>query len=215
MKLKAYMVIVIALFAYSQVKGQVYNDLDEKTNKLIAQRAQEEVGQFTQYLQDIADKSISLKSRYKYKDIALTLFIGGGNEYYDEILDDNNNIIDKKRHEPVKMWITSVNSSRKTKRYMKDYLKALAELKYKSVTISSTEWHDMKVSSIQKIGEGKYVCTVYFEQVFVGRGGDNQILYTDKTRKRVTCFVEVVRTDDGIEILVLLGDVEAGKTTKN
>lgn len=215
MKIKAYIVIVIALFAYSHVNGQVYNDLDEKTNKLIAQRAQEEVGQFTQYLQDIADKSISLKSRYKYKDIALTLFVGGGNEYYDEILDDDNHVIDKKWHEPVKMWITSVNSSRKTKRYMKDYLKALAELKYKSVTISSTEWHDMKVSSIQKIGEGKYVCTVYFEQVFVGRGGDNQILYQDKTRKRVTCFVEVVRTDDGIEILVLLGDVEAGKTTKN
>ena len=194
--------------------AQTYNDLDERTQKLIALRAREEVGQFTQYLQDIANKKLPITDRYKYKDIALTLFVGGGKDYYEAILDDDGSKIDEVRKPAVTMEVTSLRKNTKTKRKMAKYLKGLADIIYKEVTIQTTAWHDMRVSEIPKTADGKYECVVYFEQVFISRGKDNTPGYIDRTKKRVTCYIDVVRTDDGLEILVQLGDVEATETTR-
>lgn len=212
--LKVLAAFVLAFYAITNVKAQNYNDLDERTQKLIALRAQEEVGQFTQYLQDIANKKLPITDRYKYKDIALTLFVGGGKDYYEDILDIDGNKIDQVRKPAVTMEVTSLRRNTKTKRQMAKYLQGLADIKYREVTIQTTEWHDMRVSEIRKTAEGKYECVVYFEQVFISKGPDNTPGYIDRTKKRVTCYIDVVRTDDGLEILVQLGDVEATETTR-
>lgn len=212
--IKVLSIIVLAFFACITAKSQTYNDLDERTQKLIALRAQEEVGQFTQYLQDIANKKLPITDRYKYKDIALTLFVGGGKDYYEDILDIDGNKIDQVRKPAVTMEVTSLRKNTKTKRQMAKYLQGLADIKYREVTIQTTEWHDMRVSEIRKTAEGKYECVVYFEQVFISKGPDNTPGYIDRTKKRVTCYIDVVRTDDGLEILVQLGDVEATETTR-
>lgn len=214
MKTKALLtLIVLAIFASTSGIAQTYNDLDERTQKLIAIRAQEEVGQFTQYLQDIANKQLPISDRYKYKDIALTLFVGNGKDYYEDILDLEGNTIDKIRKPAVTMEVTSLRRNTKTKRQMAKYLQGLADIKYRQVTIQTTEWHDMRVSEIRKTGDGKYECVVYFEQIFISKGADNRPGYIDRTKKRVTCYIDLVRTDDGLEILVQLGDVEATETT--
>ena len=44
--IKVLSIFVLAFCAYTSAKSQTYNDLDERTQKLIALRAQEEVGQF-------------------------------------------------------------------------------------------------------------------------------------------------------------------------
>ncbi len=212
--IKVLSIIVMAFCSFTIVKSQTYNDLDERTQKLIALRAREEVGQFTQYLQDIANKKLPITDRYKYKDIALTLFVGGGKDYYEAILDDDGSKIDEVRKPAVTMEVTSLRKNTKTKRKMAKYLKGLADIIYKEVTIQTTAWHDMRVSEIRKTADGKYECVVYFEQVFISRGKDNTPGYIDRTKKRVTCYIDVVRTDDGLEILVQLGDVEATETTR-
>ena len=209
---RLFALVVVALCSISQVKSQTYNDLDEKTNKLIALRAQEEVGQFTQYLQDIANKKLPIKDRYQYKDIALTLFIGEGKDYYENILDNDGEVIDRILRKAVTMEVTSLTRNTKKKRAMSKYLQGLADIRYKEVTIQTTEWHDMRVSAIRKLADGMYECTVYFEQVFISKGLDNTPGYIDRTKKRVTCYIDVVHTDDGLEILVQLGDVEAMET---
>lgn len=212
--IKVLSIIVLVLCSFTIAKSQTYNDLDERTQKLIALRAQEEVGQFTQYLQDIANKKLPKTDRYKYKDIALTLFVGGGKDYYEDILDVEGNKIDEVRKPAVTMEVTSLSKKTKNKRQMAKYLQGLADIKYKEVNIQTTAWHDMRVSEIRKTADGKYECVVYFEQVFISKGRDNTPGYIDRTKKRVTCYIDVVRTDDGLEILVQLGDVEATETTR-
>lgn len=206
--------VVMSFLCITSVWSQTYNGLDEKTNALIKLRAQEEVGQFTQYLQDIANKKLPKEDRYKYKGLALTLFIGEGKDYFEDILDLEGNVIDKIYRKAVTMEVTNAYKNTKTKKPMATYLQGLADIKYKAVTIRTTKWHDMRVSEVRKLADGKYECTVYFEQVFISEGLEHKPGYIDRTKKRVTCHIEVVRTDDGLEILVQLGDVEAYDTTK-
>lgn len=206
---KSILLLTLPLFSM-QLHAQEtnsFNELNQSESRLVLLRVQEYVGQFSQYLQDISDKSITLKSRYKYKDIALSLFMGGGDEYYEEILDDNNNVIDTVRHDPVK--ISMIRRNRMIKKPLKVYLRSLAELRDKPVAISSIECHEMRVSSFQKVAEGKYVCTIYYEQVFINNNREEKMNATKcGIRKRLSCSVELIKTEDGIEeFLVLLGDV--------
>lgn len=207
--------MVLALFSVKHVNAQVYNNLDERTNKIIAERAREEVGQFTNYLTDIVDKTIERKTRLYYKDVALKLFVGEGKTWVEEILNsEGTRVVDRINRKAVTMGVTSLRNPKPRKKAMADYLLDLAEIRYNAVTIQTTNWHDMRVSEVRKIGDGKYECTVYFEQVFTSKGKDNIPGYSDRTKKKVTCYIDLVQTDDGPEILVQLGDVTAYETRK-
>lgn len=60
-----------------------------------------------------------------------------------------------------------------------------------------------------------YVCTCYFEQVFVGYR-DGRAIYKDITRKKVKCYIEIQDVEDGPqEYVVLLGDVQAIDTKRS
>lgn len=207
--------MVLALLSVKYSNAQVYNDLDERTNAKIAERAREEVGQFTNYLTDIADKKIERKTRLYYKDVALKLFVGEGQAWVEEILNsEGTRVVDRVNRKAVTMGVTSLRNPKPRLKPMADYLLGLAEIRYNAVTIQTTDWHDMRVSEVRKIGEDKYECTVYFEQVFTSKGPDNIPGYSDRTKKKVTCYIDLVQTDDGLEILVQLGDVTAYETRK-
>lgn len=215
MKTKILTLMVLALLSVKYSNAQVYNDLDERTNAKIAERAREEVGQFTNYLTDIADKKIERKTRLYYKDVALKLFVGEGQAWVEEILNsEGTRVVDRVNRKAVTMGVTSLRNPKPRLKPMADYLLGLAEIRYNAVTIQTTDWHDMRVSEVRKIGEDKYECTVYFEQVFTSKGPDNIPGYSDRTKKKVTCYIDLVQTDDGLEILVQLGDVTAYETRK-
>ena len=95
---------------------------------------------------------------------------------------------------------------------MKDYFSALAHLRYDTVKITSTKVNEIPVSKLQQIDDNKYVCTAYFEQIFIGYR-DGIPVYKDRTRKRVRIYVFADETVDGTEFIVLLGDVEVLETT--
>lgn len=96
---------------------------------------------------------------------------------------------------------------------MKDYFTGLINLRYSKVDIQSTKVQDIKVSELQKIDDNKYVCTAYFEQIFIGYR-DGRPIYKDRTRKKVKVYILAEETIDRPEFVVMLGDVTALETTR-
>lgn len=175
------------------------NSDEEKTKR----RAAECVAQMNDYISFMADKSNDMETRLFYKKQALKLFVGEGGEYEEDgVLKDG-----------VRMEVTSVNNKRPRSKLMKVYFNGLVNLTYQQVSIQSTELAKIQVSNLHRVGDNKYVCTCYFDQVFIGyRDGKPQ--YKDCTRKKVKCYVELQETEESREYIVLLGDVSAIDTKR-
>ncbi len=169
----------------------------------IKRRAAERVAQMNDYISFMADKSNDLETRQYNKKQALNLFAGRGYDY------EENGI----HKEGVRMEVTSVNNTRPRAKLMRVYFNGLVNLTYQKVSIQSTEVSSIKVSNLQKVDNNLYVCTCYFDQVFIGYR-DGIPIYKDMTRKKVKCYVEVQDAEDGLEYVVLLGDVHAIDTKR-
>lgn len=169
----------------------------------IKRRAAERVAQMNDYISFMADKSNDLETRQYNKKQALNLFAGRGYNY------EENGI----HKEGVRMEVTSVNNTRPRAKLMRVYFNGLVNLTYQKVSIQSTEVSSIKVSNLQKVDNNLYVCTCYFDQVFIGYR-DGIPVYKDITRKKVKCYVEVQDAEDGLEYVVLLGDVHAIDTKR-
>lgn len=176
---------------------------DAGVSELMKQRAQQKVAQMNDNISFMADKSKSLDTRNYYKGRALNLFIEKGEPFEEEGIHNTG----------VKMETTSIYRKKPSRRLMKDYFTGLVNLRYSKVDIQSTKVHEIEVSELQKIDDNKFVCTAYFEQIFVGYR-DGRPVYKDRTRKKVKIYILAEETIDGQEFIVLLGDVTALETTR-
>lgn len=192
--------MVMALMMAVTISAQT----DSQKEEMLKRRAKEKVGQFCDYVSFIASKKKNEKTRFYYVDKAKNLFLNRGKALYD---DDGSMVRDS-----VIMQVTSLKSKKPRNVYLNMYLPNLAKLKYPQVEVTSTDVAEMKVSNLQKIGDGLYTCTVYFYQYFIGKSKDNQVIYKDKTNKRVQCYILEQDTEDGLEYVVLLGDIYADST---
>lgn len=220
MKTIKYNIVVLVALIATSVSAQDYVDLDDSANEQISIRVRQEVNQFTDFLSLMVDKTQSAENRDSIREDALKLFIGEGKEYYEDVYDVSGKYVIKRvRHNPAWMEVTSLKQTAPKRYPMATYLTNLKNLAnrqvYRSVSIESTNWHEMKVSRISKVSENHYVCDVYFEQVFISRGRENKLIYTDKTRKRVTCYIEIAHYDTGDEYIIKLGDISAMETSPN
>lgn len=197
--LKRIVALQFALLLFLPIMGQ--SSVDEQIKRTAAQR----VAQMNDYISFMADKSNDMDTRQYYKKQALNLFAGRGYNYEE-------NGVNK---EGVRMEITSVNNTRPRSKLMRVYYNGLINLTYQQVSIQSTELASIKVSNLQKVDNNMYVCTCYFEQVFVGYR-DGRAIYKDITRKKVKCYIEIQDVEDGPqEYVVLLGDVQAIDTKRS
>lgn len=185
------------------IGATVFAQSDAGISELMKQRAQQKVAQMNDNISFMADKSKSLDTRNYYKGRALNLFIEKGEPFEEEGI----------RNTGVKMETTSIYRKKPSRRLMKDYFTGLVNMRYSKVDIQSTKVHEIEVSDLQKIDDNKYVCTAYFEQIFVGYR-DGRPVYKDRTRKKVKVYILAEETIDGQEFIVLLGDVTALETTK-
>ena len=176
---------------------------DSEINALMRDRAQQKVAQMNDNISFMADKNKDLNTRSYYRGKALKLFVERGEPYEEEGAYNSG----------VKMQTTSVYRKKPTTRLMKDYFTGLINLRYSKVDIQSTKVNEIEVSKLQKIDDNKYVCTAYFEQIFIGYR-DGRPIYKDRTRKKVKIYVLAEETLDGTEYIVQLGDVTALETTK-
>lgn len=197
--LRRIVVLQFAFLFFLPIMGQ--NAVDEQIKRTAAQR----VAQMNDYISFMADKSNDMETRQYYKKQALNLFAGRGYNYEE-------NGVNK---EGVRMEITSVNNTRPRSKLMRVYFNGLMNLTYQKVSIQSTELASIKVSNLQKVDNNMYVCTCYFDQVFVGYR-DGKPVYKDITRKKVKCYIEVQDVEGGPqEYVVLLGDVQAIDTKRS
>lgn len=197
--LRRIFVLQFAFLFFLPIMGQ--NAVDEQIKRTAAQR----VAQMNDYISFMADKSNDMETRQYYKKQALNLFAGRGYNYEE-------NGVNK---EGVRMEITSVNNTRPRSKLMRVYFNGLMNLTYQKVSIQSTELASIKVSNLQKVDNNMYVCTCYFDQVFVGYR-DGRPVYKDITRKKVKCYIEVQDVEGGPqEYVVLLGDVQAIDTKRS
>lgn len=197
--LRRILVLQFAFLLFLPIMGQ--NTVDEQIKRTAAQR----VAQMNDYISFMADKSNDMETRQYYKKQALNLFAGRGYNYEE-------NGVNK---EGVRMEITSVNNTRPRSKLMRVYFNGLMNLTYQKVSIQSTELASIKVSNLQKVDNNMYVCTCYFDQVFVGYR-DGRPVYKDITRKKVKCYIEVQDVEGGPqEYVVLLGDVQAIDTKRS
>ncbi len=197
--LRRIVVLQFAFLFFLPIMGQ--NAVDEQIKRTAAQR----VAQMNDYISFMADKSNDMETRQYYKKQALNLFAGRGYNYEE-------NGVNK---EGVRMEITSVNNTRPRSKLMRVYFNGLMNLTYQMVSIQSTELASIKVSNLQKVDNNMYVCTCYFDQVFVGYR-DGRPVYKDITRKKVKCYIEVQDVEGGPqEYVVLLGDVQAIDTKRS
>lgn len=184
----------------------------------IKQRAAQKVGLLGEYISTIADKEENnLQTRLRFCEKALSLFIEKGNSY------EENGILRK----GVTMETTSVSRKDskgnyvKNRSLIKNYFNGLANLRYASVKIETTEVADIKVSNLNHVADDVWVCTCVIEQAFKGYNGEGRLIYVDVTKKAVKCYVirqelEVIEEDGSrYEYMVLLGDVTAIETVKS
>lgn len=195
LKKKLLLQFIVMIFAPMMAQNSVEDQ--------IKRRAAERVAQMNDYISFMADKSNDLETRQYNKKQALNLFAGRGYDY------EENGI----HKEGVRMEVTSVNNTRPRAKLMRVYFNGLVNLTYQKVSIQSTEVSSIKVSNLQKVDNNLYVCTCYFDQVFIGYR-DGIPVYKDITRKKVKCYVEVQDAEDGLEYVVLLGDVHAIDTKR-
>ena len=201
--LKFTLASIVILMSSISVNAQDYKD-----EKLFQQRAKERVKLMNDFVSFMADKSKSQETRYYYRKKALPLFIGEGYEY------EENGVT----KQGVMMQTTSVNRPGVvTNTLLRDYFSRLVNLRYSKVNITSTEIAGMKVSDLKKVDSSNnktlYMCTCQYVQYFRGEYGDGDV-YADKTTKRIVCYVEVEKTEDGQEFMIKLGDVEAISTER-
>ena len=130
---------------------------DTTISEMLKKRGAECVAQMNDYISYMADKSKDLDTRLYFRKKALNLFVGKGEPY-----EENGQM-----RSGVYMEISSVHTKNKSRRLMKDYFSALAHLRYDTVKITSTKVNEIPVSKLQQIDDNKYVCTAYFEQIFL------------------------------------------------
>lgn len=194
---KFFLPLFLLLFGFS-VSAQT----ESQMNQLMKERGAQMVAQMNDNISFMADKSKSLDTRRYYKKKALKLFNGEGGPF------EENGVMNT----GVKMETTSKYRKKPVSKLMKDYFDGLINLRYSKVDIQSTKVNEIKVSDLQKVGENQYVCTAYFEQVFVGYR-DGIPVYKDRTKKKVKVYITAEETLDGTEFIVKLGDVKALETT--
>ncbi len=191
------LILAIGVPAFAQDEAEVI--------ELARERVRHKVAQLNDNISFMASKSKDLKTRNFYKRRALDLFIGKGGPFKEDT-------VTKKG---VVMETTTLYRKKPTRRLMTDYFTGLINLKYKEVDIQSTNVYEIEVDAKpQKIDDNTYVCSAYFDQIFVGHRDRDLNPYTDLTRKKVTVYIIIEEVIDGKELRILLGDVKALDTKR-
>lgn len=217
MKSKVLSIFFIALFVFEVDSfAQNKQSISENDKRIILERMKEKVAMMNTYIAFMADPQKKNEARFYYKEEAQNLFINNCNSFTEivEFEDDEKETIQR---DGVTMQVASSRNQTPRTKLMKEYFRGLIKMNYKYVRIKTTDIADMRVSKLQpygRDGDGKqlYVCSVFFDQVFVGITPEGR-KYQDITRKWVVCYVQVDEVLDErtgeiySEYMVRLGDV--------
>lgn len=189
--------IFIALLLWSV---SVYAQTNDDNREIMMQCALQKISQLNDYISLMSNKSIDMTARNKYRQAALNLFIGNGEPFDEQGIYNSG----------VEIIVTSSNQNKPTRSLVKNYLARLVNLQCPNIELQSSEFYMMDLSELHHISENKYVCGVCYKQKFVGYR-DGRPMYSDCT-KRTNVYITLEHTIDGLNYIVLLGDISAIET---
>ncbi len=197
---------IITLFVFALVINVSISaqTASASVSEMLKAQVQTKVSMLRSYITNMAKKTNDLALRKDYKIDALNLFIAKGESYDDEGI----------HKEGVIMETTSLYRKKPLRRLMRDYFDGVINYKYSRVDIDSSQVYEIEVGDLMSLGNNQYVCTVCYEQIFVGYI-DGRVSYTDRTRKNMKVYISAEETMDGIEYIIKLGDVIAKETRPN
>lgn len=221
MKVKILLIFFIVLGS-NALLAQSFT-LNEQDIIVLKERAKEKVAMMNKYVSFMADPQKNSKTRYGYKEEAQNLFINNCNPFT-EIIEFEDGAKETIQRESVTMQVASLRNKRPRTKPMKEYFRGLINMNYKYVQMESTDIADMRVSKLQPYGVDSngnklYICSVYFDQIFVGITPEGR-KYQDITHKWVVCYVQVDEVFDENtggtyqEYMVRLGDVHVESIEK-
>jgi hypothetical protein len=140
---------------------QQIEELGEVKFEEYERKALEKTNDLKIYIQQLCDRSLEWTDANKFIDQAVNLFV------------DENARVE-----------TSTTTSQSITRYkIREYLRRIKLIQYDKVEI---EWTNVQyVSKLRKGPDGNYYGIITFEQTFKGYSGDNQLQYSDVTRKNI------------------------------
>lgn len=223
MKTKVIAFLFAALFVSVNLSYAQKFTLSAQDEKVLKERAKEKVAMMNRYIAYMADPQKKLDTRNGYKGEAQKLFVNDCNKFL-EIVEFQDGTQETIFRDGVTMQVGSTRRKTPSTKLMKAYFRGLINMNYKYVQMKSTDISDMRVSKLQPYGkdaDGKqlYVCSAFFDQVFVGVTPEGR-KYQDITHKWVVCYVQVDEVydpetgEDYREYMVRLGDVHVISTEK-
>lgn len=213
MKLKVILSVIAIMLCSNHMFGQT-NDLTKDDMDQLLERTKLKVDQFNNYISFIAKKQkyTSLQQQQEVesnKDVyikeALKLFIGGGEAFVDEY--------GNPQPAPI-MQVSCILRNGKVRIREKEigtYLNNLKHLRYSEVQVTAGDAYFC--SEARQVGENKYMATLSYRQFFVGKQ-DGRVIYSDKTDKTITVYIEKKVIDGRTQWTVLLGDIKVDATER-
>lgn len=197
-----FLLILLTMMSFGICWAQ--SEIDSNAREQVKQYAMQRVNEFNGDLSFISSKKYENSVKDFYIREALRLFIGRGEASRD--LDGN--MIPA----PV-MEVSSINrrthAKRVRSRLLKTYLNALKDLRYDEVKVTSSS--AVFMSTLQKVGTGRYEAVLTYAQVFVAKN-DGITVYRDVTKKSIRVHIRVVENGEQKRYDVLLGDVKVNAT---
>lgn len=209
--------ILLSLLLFSLFTGNLpaQKELTDNQKKIFQQRIKQKVDEFQSSLSSVVDKKLSHQNRSESVTNLFKLFMGKGEaySYYDEDLDRRVNSTG------VKIQTSSTNRAYSSSQKLKSYIYKLydpatgkSKMNYEKIVIESAD--AVRVDNIQKSANGNYECVAYFTQKFIGYR-DGKITYSDKTSKKIRCYIIYKQLPSGKEIFeAFLGDIYVLSTKK-
>ena len=157
--------------------------------------------QLNDYISFMIDNYNDFETECYYKKQVLNMFVGRGYDYEE----------DGVYKDGVRLQINSKNMSKTRTMLVRVYLNGLVNNTNKDVLIEYPQPANIKVGDIQIIDDDNFVCCCYYDQAFVGQTNVTSIC-RNITRKKIKCYVERQKTEDGFEYSVLFGDLYAVET---
>lgn len=204
MKKNIYLTLVSLFLVVTTISAQQY-ELSDVQQEEIKEQAMRQVEKYENCLKYMASKRTNDRVKYAYKRRALGLFMGNGEEYY------NNKT---KEVEPA--CTTQVSSVRRTEPLRlktKEYLERVIDYTYTDVSMEEAEL--VVVDNLVKVADNDsvYYGVAHFAIEFVGYR-DNIPIYSDITWKDMEIIVIRRETGTGVLFDVKLGNSQVTATEK-
>lgn len=203
--IKSFLPFVIVCFISMNVQAQ--EELTDAQKQMFQERVKQKVEEFQSAMTNIVNSELRHDIRKENVINLLKLFMGEGDpyDYYDEEMDQ------QIHSAGVKMQTSSIYSASAKSQKLKNYIFKLydpktgrSKLPYTKIEIESVS--AVRVDNIEKVGD-HYECVAYFSQKFIGYQ-DGRIRYSDKTSKKIRCFINHIDLPTGKRIFdAKLGDI--------